>query len=47
MSLKAELPRNKLVMSDSKDSPAIALPAYDSLDGMLRLSFLMTHTVGD
>lgn len=41
------MPRNKIVMSNSKDSPTIALPAYDSLDGMLRLSFLMAHTVGD
>lgn len=41
------MPSNIIVMSNSKGSPVMALPAYNSLDRILRLSFLMTHTVGD
>lgn len=41
------MPSNIIVMSNSKGNPVMALPAYNSLDRILRLSFLMTHTVGD
>ena len=41
------MPSNITVMPNSKGSLAIALPAYNSLDRILRLSFLMTHIVGD
>lgn len=36
-----------IVMSNSKGSPVIALPAYNSLDRILKLSFLMTQAVGN
>lgn len=41
------MPRNIIVMSNSKGGTVIALPAYNSLDRILRLSFLMTQTVGN
>lgn len=41
------MPSNIIVMSDSKRSLVMDLPAYNSPDRMLRHSFLMTHTVGD
>lgn len=40
------MPSNIILMSNPKSGLLIALPAY-SLDRILRLSFLMTHTVGD
>lgn len=39
------MPRNIIVMSNSTGGTAIALPAYNSLDRILKLSFLMTQTV--
>lgn len=41
------MPRNIIVMSNSKGGTVIALPAYNSLDRILKLSFLMTQTVGN
>ena len=41
------VPSNTIVMSNSKGSLVITLPAYNSLNRILRLSFLMILTVGD
>lgn len=41
------VPSNTTVMSNSKGSLVIPLPAYNSLNRILRLSFLMILTVGD